>query len=467
MNRATGRVAAALVVGALLVASVAAAISPGVAGDPASAAPDGAEPDGDVAEQVLAEGRPAVPVEGCTVIAEPGRYVLTRDVTNPRVETCIAVRADDVTLDGAGHAVDGGRLGQATAGVSVAPGAANVTVRDLTVSRWAFGIRYDGVTGGEIANVTARFAADGIHVRDSRDVVVRSATAEHNFVGVAVGRSERVAVADTAARWNAIHGVSLAAATDVALSNVTAASNEVGLGVFRAVDVAGRDVTAVSNRMTGVELTGVAEGRVANATVRGGAGEAFVRTPRGFVAVDAIDVALARTRDSRVGSLAVGPDWSVSLGARTVNTSVTVLADGTEAVSLSGSGVVVSSAAAPPPPPDREALGPAVRAEATAPDATLALAVEYADVALGVEDVAEATLGLWRYDGGEWAPVAGGRADADRNLVRATVTDFSVFAVLGERTAAVGDATPSDSAAINGSGATGGPGSSDEPDPSM
>ena len=451
-----------MVVGVLLAAVVASAVGPASLSEPAGVEAVGLASVGTDEPN----HRAVTPVDGCTVIAEPGRYVLTADVSNALVETCIAIRADDVTLDGAGHAVDGESLGQGTAGVSVAPGSANATVRNLTVSRWAFGVRYEGVAGGEIADVTARFDADGIRVADSRDVVVRSATVEYNFVGVTVSRSERVSVADTAARWNAIYGVSLAGTADVALSNVTAANNEVGLGAYLADGVAGRDVTAVSNRMTGVELVAVAEGRVSNATVRANAGEAFVRTPRGFVAVNATDVALTRTRDSRLGDLTVGPDWSVSLGAETVNTSVTTLAADAGALSLAGSGVVVSSAAAPAPPPDYAVLGEPIRAEATASNAALTLTVEYSDADLVGEGVAETTLGLWRYDEEAWTPIAGGSADPDRNLVRATVTDFSVFAVLGERTTSLSDAASPDSAAINDSGVADENGSSADPNSS-
>ncbi|WP_276279882.1 right-handed parallel beta-helix repeat-containing protein [Halorussus caseinilyticus] len=379
----------------------------------------------------------ATPIGDCTTVTEPGEYVLTGNVTDGGTETCIEIRADDVTVDGAGHAVDGESVGQATAGVSVAPGSANVTVRNLTVSRWAFGVRYEGVAGGEIADVTARFDADGIHVADSSGVVVRSATAENNVVGVSVSDSSSVEIRDTDARWNAIYGVSVAAATNVSLSNVAAAQNEEGIGLFRTEGVEIRDATAVSNRMIGVELVSAAATRVSNLTVRDNAAEAFVRTSRGFEAVAASDLALTRTRDSRVSNLTTGPDWSVSLGPETADADIS-LADGTERFSFSGSGVVVSSADAPPPPANRSALSEAVRAEATAANATLSLAVEYDDADLAAADLAESTLGLWRYDRVTWTPVAD-RADPDRNLVCATVTDFSVFAVLGERSASSAD----------------------------
>lgn len=311
------------------------------------------------------ESATATPIDACTVVTEPGRYVLTSDVRNAEVETCIEIRADDVTLDGAGHAIDGGRLGQATVGISVGPGSANVSVRNLTVSRWASGVRYEGATGGEISGVRARFDAEGIHIADSRGVVVQSAIAEHDFVGVAVERSERV--------------------------------------------------------------------RVENATIRGDAAEASVRSPRGFDAGRATDVSLTRTRDTRVRNLTATGNWSVSVGSRSVNTSVSVLADaGT--LSLSGSGVVVSSAATPPLPSNRSVLGEAVRAEATAPNATLSLGLRYDDADLADADLAEFTLGLWRSDGRVWTPLES-RTDTDRNLVRASVTDFSTFAVLGRGTA--------------------------------
>jgi hypothetical protein len=389
----------------------------------------------------------AAPIDACTAITESGRYVLAEDLRSADAETCIDVRADDVTLSGAGREIDGVSFGQGTSGVRVAPGSENVTVRNLTVSRWAFGVHYEAVTGGEISNVTARFDADGVHVEESRNVAVRSVVAEHSFVGVGVSRSERVTVEDATARWNAIYGVSVAGSGDVEISDLVAERNEIGLGVFRSEAVTVRRATAASNRDAGIELTSAERVRIADATVRDNTEESAVRTATRFDAASATDVALSRTRDIRVRNLTTVGDWSVSLGPRTDNTTVSVRAEGVETLSLSGSGVVVSSAATPPLPANRSVLGETIGAETTASNATLSLAVRYADADLATADLAEPSLGFWRFEGRVWTPVAS-QSDrdesgtADGNLVRATITDFSTFAVLGQRatgTSSVGE----------------------------
>lgn len=58
-------------------------------------------------------------IQGPAVIDEPGHYVLGTDIAADRPGPVIEIRASNVTLDGAGHAIDGG--GRPTVGVQVRP----------------------------------------------------------------------------------------------------------------------------------------------------------------------------------------------------------------------------------------------------------------------------------------------------------------------------------------------------------
>ena len=130
-----------IVVGLVLLVALG-AVAPGALGAGASGA-FGAVEQGTAAAQA---------VDGCTTVDEPGRYTLTSDVRNATVDTCIRVTADDVTLDGAGHAVDGvGAFG--SAGVLVTAGS-NVTVRNVTATDWDDGVRFTGISGATVANTT-------------------------------------------------------------------------------------------------------------------------------------------------------------------------------------------------------------------------------------------------------------------------------------------------------------------------
>lgn len=132
-------------------------------------------------------------IESCTTITEPGEYVLAEDVSPATVDGygCIDVRADDVVLDGRGYTIDGsgavddgGRV--RAAGIAVNPEGTfepdarpveNVTVRNVTVTGFATGLRYESVDGGRIAGVETPddgvgigllFGARGIAIEDSR-----------------------------------------------------------------------------------------------------------------------------------------------------------------------------------------------------------------------------------------------------------------------------------------------------------
>lgn len=45
-------------------------------------------------------------ISQCTTIDEPGRYVLTSDITDSGARHCIRIIASDVVFDGQGHTLD-------------------------------------------------------------------------------------------------------------------------------------------------------------------------------------------------------------------------------------------------------------------------------------------------------------------------------------------------------------------------
>ena len=75
-------------------------------------------------------------IDECTTIDEPGTYALTANVSPDELgdrESCVSIRADDVTLDGNGHAVDTTDVEMrrpAAVGTNGSARVENVTVRD-------------------------------------------------------------------------------------------------------------------------------------------------------------------------------------------------------------------------------------------------------------------------------------------------------------------------------------------------
>lgn len=104
----------------------------------------GPQPDQCVGNVTCADplsGTPGDQIGSCTVIDEPGRYEVVADLASD--ETCLEIRASDVTIDGQGHLVEG--LDPNTYGAGVYAngsdgGLTNVSVADLELTGW----RHDG-----------------------------------------------------------------------------------------------------------------------------------------------------------------------------------------------------------------------------------------------------------------------------------------------------------------------------------
>lgn len=131
-------------------------------------------------------------VTDCTTITEPGEYQLAQDITNGGDDnftyisgTCLRIQADDVTLEGNGHTVDGFGVSDTTAiTVGGDEPVENVTVRNLRVREWNRGVYVANGSNVTVHNVAAGGNSFGVFVEDSQDVTVRRMTANRYFVGV-------------------------------------------------------------------------------------------------------------------------------------------------------------------------------------------------------------------------------------------------------------------------------------------
>ncbi|SFR99366.1 Right handed beta helix region [Halomicrobium zhouii] len=143
---------------------------------------------------VLASGpasAQATSIDSCTVIDEPGHYVLTQDVDQPgeTESACIEIRSSDVVLDGDGHTVDGNGYGTGvgTAGTTAIE---NVSVVDLTVRESVTNVRFENVSDGQLSNVTSQgpdSTGAGVAVIDADRIEVRSSDlAGGSFGGPAI-----------------------------------------------------------------------------------------------------------------------------------------------------------------------------------------------------------------------------------------------------------------------------------------
>ena len=124
-------------------------------------------------------------------ITEPGEYVLTddrriRDVTPPS-EAMIRIESDDVTLDGRGHAVVGNGVSDTT-GIAVAGDRTltDVTVRNVSLAAWEFGLHLRDVGRATVRGVRAERNSYGLLFEDVTQTDIDDCTVRENLIGVTV-----------------------------------------------------------------------------------------------------------------------------------------------------------------------------------------------------------------------------------------------------------------------------------------
>lgn len=335
-------------------------------------------------------------IDSCTTISTPGRYVLASDVRTETAESCIDVRADDVTLDGRGHVIDGRKTDGRSAGNSGNTGlsvrdAGNVTVRNLTATDWEVGVGFAGTTDGtvrnvrvvdndlsgvrladatgtDLTNVTATTNVNpqrrpfpgpsesaGIFVADSTDTRVLDADLSRNVAGFASVRSTGSVVVDSVGQSNEVgfllggtNGTvrgGVAAGNNVAFfaDNASAStfarsfaiSNRVGFGVENSTNATVADVNA-SSGLLGVSVVESRRTTLANAT-----------TTDELVGVNFLDSTDAAVTDSTVtGSGFVGVGLVGTSRARISNTTVARSAGSASIPGATSSGFYLNDSAA-------------------------------------------------------------------------------------------------------------------------
>jgi parallel beta-helix repeat protein len=177
----------------------------------------------------------AIPVNNSTVITEPGTYVLQNDITGSEVPVCIDIRCSDVIFDGNGHTISG--LGTFnTYGVSVYNASKQlerVTVKNLTASRWGYGISYMNTQQGTIDHCTLTDNHYGVVLTTSITTMLRDLTARSNLQGGILF------LADSKANT---------------LYNCTAESNQWGVFLSSASDSLLFNNHIINNNMSGMSL---------------------------------------------------------------------------------------------------------------------------------------------------------------------------------------------------------------------
>lgn len=452
-------------------------------------------------------------IDSCRTISEPGQYVLTEDVENAS-ETCIEITASDVVLDGDGHTIGGvqtnttldafvaasygdavdnetnatvddgtatpwnPRFGNVGVAANASGGQSNVTVTDLTVRNFVFGVYYGSVTEGRIANVTAAGNGDGLELYGSQ-VTVSNATltdnawgafawnssdsefagvtaADNRETGVYVSEATNVTVAGSSANDNGASGVLLDAVTGGSVVDVEASGNQyAGVALFGS---SGNFLVNVTASGTGNAGVGLFEASTANVfsdlTVTDTTGADDVSAASGYSAGVAVENGSSGNQFvDVVATNNTGWAYYAANGSADNAVSNLTLADDST-VSLSGTDVAVALADDRPTPPEgTTAVDPYLDVDDTSDAATAALNVSYAPGA--VESIDEGTLGLQVYDGSEWTAIEDSAVNEERNYVTGNLTAFGVVVPVGgtNATDAASDAGDGTATAVGGAGA--------------
>lgn len=134
-----------------------------------------------------------------TTITEPGHYVLATKVDDGGgtllSEACIRIEADDVVFDGDGQLLQGGGVSDTTG--LVVSGAQNVTVKNVTLRRWDYGLRFEDAVGGQVRGVAAVDNGYGLSFERASVVVVRGCKISDNLIGVVADADSEIALWNT------------------------------------------------------------------------------------------------------------------------------------------------------------------------------------------------------------------------------------------------------------------------------
>ncbi len=178
----------------------------------------------------------------CNTISSPGEYILRHDILNSPAVSCIKITSSDVVFDGAGYTI-GGIKANLSIGLYVAaephPSAilTNVTVKNLKVNGWFYGIVYEKVQNGRISNNTASNNLLGIALRGSSNNIVTNNNASNNNNGYGIwlegslmeGSSNNTLVGNTASNNNI--GILFSSTNNNILTGNTASNNNIGISI--------------------------------------------------------------------------------------------------------------------------------------------------------------------------------------------------------------------------------------------
>jgi parallel beta-helix repeat protein len=202
------------------------------------------------------------PIGSCGTISSPGEYILTQNIVNFSNGTCIAITSNDVVFNGANYVIDGVTKNY-TYGVYVNNKLTtinNVTLKNLKVTDWNYGIYFLNAKKGNITNSivslngnesnsivingTRSFPSKGIHLDNSNDIsITDNIVNSNNQSGISLSQSSNNSILRNDIDSNSFSGVMLT----IESSNNTIEKNRVSNHSYIGIMVIGSSNNIIKN----------------------------------------------------------------------------------------------------------------------------------------------------------------------------------------------------------------------------
>ncbi len=172
------------------------------------------------------------PINSCTQINTSGYYILTNDIMNLSVDTCIKIESSDVILDGAGYTINAIDTGYWNWGITTKDRIKNVTIKNMIMTDWVASIDFTADDGYLIDNKLKSFVW-GIILEANNNTIAG------NDARIDLTRSNNNTVINNNASYsggNIKTGIQLAWSKDNTLIDNIVANNDIGIHVWNSTN---------------------------------------------------------------------------------------------------------------------------------------------------------------------------------------------------------------------------------------
>ncbi len=183
---------------------------------------------------------PSFNINSCTTVSKPGVYQITGDISTAVVNgSCIKVTSSDVSIQGLGHAITGSGPFVTRRPYSYAvfvESAANVTVSELNISKFTYGVYYNNSNHGAISGIRVNNATlSGIYLNNSEYIALSSdyvhgAGAQAGGVVITHGRNNTLNFVTS--KYNSYTDLAISNSTGNRVSNSTLVGSPTDIACF-------------------------------------------------------------------------------------------------------------------------------------------------------------------------------------------------------------------------------------------